>query len=252
MSPLSNTQVADTESAESHWRELYRIGGLACLLVAALVIFAIGAFFIWPYKPGFVSVAEVFAVLQNDRLGGLISLDLPMLMIMLINILPLLALYVALKQVSETWALIALVAGLMAVALLIPTRPMVELVALSEKYAAATTETERSQTLAAGEALLTLFNGTAWVVQTGLLVWSDLLSSWLMLRTRRFGKATAYVGIVMGLLGSGFFLPGIGIFLLFLNTIAGVLWYGLLARDFFRLGWGPAVNRVTGAGQRVG
>lgn len=166
------------------------------------------------------------------------SLDLPMLLIAPMNILMFLAIYGGLKRVDESYALIALVLGLLAVALLILSRPLVELVSLSEKYAIATTDAERQQYLAAGEALHAFFNGTAWATQTVLFMLAGLLDCWLMLRTRFFSRATARVGIVISIVGLGFFIPTIGLVLLFLNTIGSVIWCMLLARDLFRLGWG--------------
>jgi hypothetical protein len=233
-------QGADTESVEPRWKDLYRIGGISCIIAAVLVIFAIIAFFIWPYKPGFTSTINIFTTLQNDRLGGLISLDLLMLVIVPLTILPSLALYVALKRVNESYALIALVLGVIAVASLIPARPLAELVFLSDKYAVATSEAARSQYLAAGEALLAVFSGTAWMVYNVFSVVSGLISSLLMLRSHSFSKTTAYVGIINSIAGFGFFIPVIGIILLFVSTIGTPIWYILIARTFFRLGGGQS------------
>jgi hypothetical protein len=223
------------ETVDPRWKDIYRIGGISSILIAGLVVFAIIAFFIWPFKPGFTSTENIFATLQTNRLGGLMSLDLPMLLIVPINILPFLAMYAALKRVNESYTLIALVLALTAVVVLIPARPLVELTLLSDKYAAATTAAEKSQYLAAGESLHALFNGTAWVVQTAFFILAGLINCVIMLRTRFFSKATAWVGIVISVIGSGFFIPVIGIGLLFVNTIGSVFWLILLSRDFFRL-----------------
>jgi Na+/proline symporter len=71
-----------------------------------LIIIFIGAYFIWPYTPGFTSVADIFARLQNDRLAGLISLDLAVPVMLPLLTLQMLALYAVLKQVNESYALI--------------------------------------------------------------------------------------------------------------------------------------------------
>lgn len=236
MSQLRGDQVTETEIADPRWKDLYRIGGISSILIAVLVIFAIIAFFIWPFKPGFTSTENIFTTLQTDRLGGLMSLDLPFIVIVLINILPLLALYVALKRVNEPYALIALVSGLIAVVALIPSRPLAELVLLSEKYATATTEVAKSQYLAAGESLHALFNGTAWMVYTILTGGSTLISSLLMIRSNAFSKVTAYIGICSGIGGPGIFIPVVGIPLSLLATLGGVIWYILISRRLLQLG----------------
>ena len=230
-------EYADTVIADPHWKDLYRIGGIASILIAAGVIFAIVAFFIWPFRPGTSSTADILTALQADRLGGLMSLDLPMLVITSMSWLPLLALYIALKRTNESYALIALVLGLIAIVVLIPTRPLAELVSLSESYARAPSATAQSQYLAAGEALHALFNGTSWMVYTISLNISTLIFSLLMLRSRLFSPITAYIGLVTAIGGLAIFIPVIGIPLSLLATFGGVIWSILLARTFFRLGW---------------
>ena len=236
MSKSKQTQPADTEIVDERWRDLYRIGGIAALLVAASITFAVLAYFIWPYTPGVVTTENILATLHTDRIGGLIALDVLTVPIVLLNVLPLLALYAALKRVNESTALIALVLGLIAVPMLLAARPVTEMVMLSEKYVSATTVAVRSQYLAAGDALLEHFSGTAWMVESFCLILSGLISSLLMLRSPVFGKTTAYVGIATSLFGFGFIIPIIGNLLFLVNTILSVIWNILVARGFFRLG----------------
>jgi hypothetical protein len=130
MSKEKQTQPADAESADARWKDLYRIGGIASLLVAASITFAVLAYFIWPYTPGVDSTESIFKTLHNNRLSGLIALDVLTVPIVLLNVLPLLALYAALKRVNESYALVALVLGLIAVPALFAARPVIEMVML--------------------------------------------------------------------------------------------------------------------------
>jgi hypothetical protein len=242
MSKSKQTQPADTEIIDERWRDLYRIGGIAALLVAVSITFAVLAYFIWPYTPGVVTTENILATLHTDRVGGLIALDVLTVPIVLLNVLPLLALYAALKRVNESYALIALVLGLIAVPMLLAARPVTEMVMLSEKYATATTEVLRSQYLAAGDALLEHFSGTAWLIESFCLILSGLIFALLMLRSSVFGKTTAYVGIATSLVGFGFIIPIIGPLLFFVNTILSIVFSILLARGLFRLG--QQIDRV--------
>jgi hypothetical protein len=146
------------------------------------------------------------------------------------------ALYVALKPVNKSYALIALVLALFSIAVCIQARPIAEVVYVSDQYAAATTDQARSQYLAAGEALLAHFNGTSWVLYTILTGVSGLIYYLLMLRSPIFGKITGYTGIILTLAGLGIFIPVIGIPLSLLATIGAVLWYIMIGLGLFRAG----------------
>ncbi len=234
MLPLKPNQAAD--GADPRWQDLYRIGGLASLVGVVITVLAVIAFLIWPYQPGFTSTEDVFATLQSDRLGGLFALDLLFIVGSLVSILPLLALYVALRRVNESYALIALGLGLVGIVSLIPARPIAEVALLSDRYAAATTDAAKSHYLAAGETLLALFNGTAWLVSIVFVSVSSLISCLLMLRSKIFSKATAYIGIVSNVSALGFLIPVVGMVFLFLATLGGAVFQVLIGRTLLRMG----------------
>lgn len=222
-------------AVDSRWRDLYRIAGIAAIVSELVIVLGYATYFVFPYAPGNKSTEEIFRLLQSNPLGGLISLDLFLFIGNLFSITLFLALYVSLKQANELYALIALAIGLICVVLLVPLRPLSELYTLSGLYASATTAAAKSQYLASGDSLLTLFNGTNWFMNTLLGGLSLLISSLLMLRSTLFSKATAYVGIVTNVVTCGFFIPGIGVSLLFLSLPGYMVWYFLLARRFFQM-----------------
>jgi hypothetical protein len=226
------------KTQKSHWKELYIIAAIAAILSEIVLIIGIVAVFIYPYAPGNTSTESIFLLLQSDKLGGLISLDFHLVLGNLLGILLFIALYVSLKQVNESYALIALVLGLIADVLIIPARPISELFSLSGLYATAATEVAKSQYLAAGEALLSQFNGTGWFMNTFLGGFSLLISSLLMLRSGVFSKSTAYVGIITNAAVCLFFIPGIGMLFLFLSLPGYIIWYVQLTRRFLNLAQG--------------
>ena len=230
----------DIDLPDPRWKDLYRIGFIACAAFPIFIVIAVVAYFIWPYAPGFTSVMDIFSDLQTNRLGGLVSLDISVVILMPVMIFEILAVYVALKCVNESFALIALVLGLMGVVLWLVSKPLVEMVYFSNQYAAAASEVERSHYLAAGEALNAIFSGTAWMLSQFLISISGVINAFLMLRCNFFGRATAYTGLALSFFGISFWIPVIGAFLSLLGTIGGVIWYTLLARDFYHLGWGES------------
>lgn len=220
---------------DPRWKDLYRLGGIVCYVLLVLLMAGVAAFFIWPYQPGSASTEAILAMLQQDVLGGLFSLDLFMLVTVPVTLILYLAIYVATKEVNESYALIAFVLVLVAVPLLMTTKPLAELVFLSGRYAAAADEAARIQYLGAGEALIALSNGTAWMAFSILSNISTLISTVLMLRSRFFGRTTAILGIVLAISGGAIVLPVIGPLLGLVGTIASPVWLVLLARDFFRM-----------------
>ena len=238
MSTTVNSTIADPR-----WRDLYKIAGVAAIISELVIVLGIVTYFIWPYTPGNDSAADILLRLQRDPLGGLIALDLFLFIGNLFSITLFLALYVSLRQVNESVALIAVVIGLLGVVLLIPARPILELYNLSEAYVTATTDAAKGQNLAAGTALLAQFDGIGWFMNTLLGALSLLTSSLLMLRSKLYSRATAYVGIVTNLVVCGFVIPGLSFLMLFLSLPGYLIWYFLLVRRFFQMGRGESYNK---------
>jgi hypothetical protein len=226
----------DTSIVDPRWKGLYKLAGIAAIISEFVILLGVVTFFIWPYAPGSKTTEEILRLLQSDPLGGLVSLDLFLFIGNLFSVFLFLALYVSLKPVSPSYALVALAVGLIGLILLIPARPIFEMLALSRQYAAATTDAARSQTLAAGDALLVLFDGTNWIMNTLLGALSLLTSSLLMLRSKTYTRATAYAGIFTNAVVCGFFIPTLGKFLLFLSLPGYMIWYFLLAKRFLQMG----------------
>jgi len=202
-----------------------------------LIPFSIAAYFIWPLFPGDALVT--FTLIQSDRLAGVMSLDFLYLLGNFFAVPIFLALYVTLQRPNEPLSGIALVLGLIGLVSLFPARPIVEMLSLSDQYASATTEVQRTQLLAAGDAMLALFHGTAFQAHYILGSISLLISSLLMLESNVYNKATAYVGITANVLVFGLFVPTIGVYLSLLSVFPFLtIWFFLLARRLFHLGRG--------------
>jgi hypothetical protein len=95
------------------------------------------------------------------------------------------------------------------IAVFLATNTAFSMLSLSQEYAVATTEAEKSILLGVGQAMLAVSKGTG--LYTGMeLVWfAGVIFSVIMLRSEAFSKATAWVGIlglgllVVGITGGG-------------------------------------------------
>jgi hypothetical protein len=147
-----------------------------------------------------------------------------------------LALYIALRRVNESFMAIALAFGVIGTIAIILARPAIDMLCLSDQYATATTVTQRSLFLAAGETMIAIRHGTAFHVSYNLANINLLIFSAVMLQSRIFSKTTAYLGILAGVIGFGLYVPTIGIFLSVLSVLFFAIWNILIARRLFQLG----------------
>lgn len=228
------------EKNPTNEKPLFTAAGLAagvqilCILGGIAVIIALGP---EPETP-----AEYFAVLQDDRLAGLLRMDFFNLVNVALFTVTSFAVFAALRGKQALYAALAAAFTFLGVALSLSSHIGLSMLALSDAHAAAATAAEKSQLLAAGQAVIA---SGWWKSNAGF--WSGLflqgsvvLYSLLMLRSRRFSRATALTGLV----GNGLdFIhvllalaaPGPATVLLYLAAPFYLAWYPLLARDFFRL-----------------
>jgi hypothetical protein len=184
-----------------------------------------------------------FDLLAENRLVGLLRLDVPTIFCMPLYYLLFLGLYSALKKTDNSKTLVSLVLGLAGVTLVLATPSAFSFLVLSDKFAAATDPAQRNYLLAAGESILAsdLWHGSGALIGGLLMQTAALILSLVMLRSTIFSKGTAWIGVVMHGLDllhilAGFFLPAAGVILMIIAGPLYLIWFPLLARDFFRLG----------------
>jgi hypothetical protein len=229
------------EPAELNWKSLYTLGGVAALILLAyslatmIIMVAIGG------QPE--TAQEGLAMLQNNRLLGFLRMDGLTILVMPLYYLLFLDIYTALKKTDNAYATLATVLVFAGLTLLLATPSAFSWLSLSDKFAEATSEAQRNQLLAAGEAILAsdMWHGSGPILGSILLQTGALLISVVMLWGKAFGKATAYVGVVMHGLDLariliGLIFPSLSIIFMAVAGPLYLVWFPLLARDLFRLG----------------
>lgn len=149
------------------------------------------------------TVVGWFTLLQTHRLLGLAYLNIFDLVNYVLVSLMFLALYAALSQAYKSTMTIAITLGLLGIAVYLATNTAFSLLALSDQYAAAASEAQRALLLPAGQALLALNRfsspganpGSGGYLSLLLVAAAGMLASLAMLRSGRFGRVTAWVGI---------------------------------------------------------
>jgi hypothetical protein len=236
----ASQQRLDTSSAKAadpRWKGLYRAGGFAALFSVALILAAIIVHIAWP-PPAWSAGAAIhwFTRFQDNWLLGLLGLDLLIVIGLVLGVPIFLALYVALRHAGESAMAIATTIALIGTVLHLTSNTALEMLSLSRAYAAATTEAQRAMFLAAGEATLAAYYGTAFQVSYVLGYAAKIVIGAVMLRSVVFSKATAYVGMLTGIVGLSFYVPTIGIFLSIFSVLLLAIWNFLVGRRLLQLG----------------
>jgi len=206
-------------------------------LVTMVILFTIGS------QPA--SAQESFDMLRQNRLTGLLRLDVLSLLVMPLYYVLFLSLYRALRESSEVLATLATLLVFAGLTLFLATPSAFSWLSLSDRFAAAGDPQAKAQLLAAGEAILAsdMWHGSGALVGGMLLQTGTLLVSIAMLGSKGFGRLTAWVGIVMhGLdllhIPVEMLFPGYGNPIMMVAGPLYLIWFPLVARDLGRLARG--------------
>jgi hypothetical protein len=196
-------QAVQVESVDPREQNLYKIGGAAALLCA--LVYVIAAAILIPSNragPPPATPLEWFSLFQSSAITGLFYLGLADIVIMLLWGPLSLALYASLTQSKRAWSLIATSFIFVGMAVFLATNIAFSMLSLGQQYAAAATEAEKASIVAAGQTLVVISQGTGGQYLGMPFAWfGGLILSVVMLRSRAFGKVTAWAGIVgLGLL----------------------------------------------------
>ena len=187
------------QKSQSQWNGIIKTGAFAALAMLVVMIAQILVFVLWP-PPS--TVEGFYALFQHSKWLGLLSLDLLYLVNNTLLILFYLGLFAALRKVSFSASLIALVLGLVGVAEYYASNTAFEMLSLSNQYATATTDAGRLQLMAAGQVMLETYKGTSFDVYYVLNGITLLILAVVMLRTTLFNKVTASFALASGILMS--------------------------------------------------
>jgi hypothetical protein len=243
---------ANKVSPREAW--FYRIGCAAA--VVALVIFrrwlssefllfrAIGIIRYGPKAPpnsatGWFTLLHVHPVLGFTLLNGF-----DMMTFVLAGVVYL-ALYIALRRTDRKFLILALALSFAGIVLYIASNPALPMLMLNSRYAAATTDAQRSMILAASEQLTASKSPFAIGQNLAFVFFNTggLILSAAMMRSGLFSTRTAWLGILFNTLALGFplgvalapgnqIIPGVA---WVIAVFFWVFWYIGIARAFARL-----------------
>lgn len=239
---ITVNQTANADLSDGSCGSLYRLGGAAALIAAALTLGEVIAFALYP-QPG--TVREWFTLLQRSPIVGLLEfwgLEGPMYVMFTLVFL---ALYAAFRRANRSGMRIAVTFALLGIGVFLATNNPFSMLSLSKQHAAATTDAQRSILLAAGQAVLANTGQRAVDgFNTGLFLVSvaGLIVSSVMLQSRSFSRSTAYLGIVGNALSLVDYLRQavtaseiVALLVILPSALLLVVWYVRVGRRLYRL-----------------
>lgn len=236
-------QISGTKAPDPAYGSLYRLAGVAALVVALLTVIEVIFFTFFP-QPG--TARGWFDLFQASPVLGLLDFwGFEVLMYGMFTLV-FLALYVALREGHESGMAIALTLALLGIAVFFATNNPFSMLSLSHRFTAATTEACRSALLGAGEAIL-VHTGQRAVggFNMGLFLISiaGLVVSSVMVTAHAFRRSTAYVGILaFGLSLADYFRQAltssaiIALLVILPGALLLLIWFVLVGRRLLRLG----------------
>jgi hypothetical protein len=211
-----------------------RMGAWAAIAIIALVPVQLVVYVVAPPPDSVIDWYELF---DRNRLVALVDFDLVLLLDFLLAGFVFFALWERMRGASPAATGAMLVFELIAIATYIASNPAIEMMSLADLYAAATTDVRREQLVAAGEAAMASWTGTAFVASYILSAVATIVGSVVMLRTRTFSRTLGVVGLVYGVLNLVPASAGtLGLIMSLAGLVPMLVWLALVTRGLLRPG----------------
>jgi hypothetical protein len=240
----SQTKASGRAFVDGRWRLLHKIAGAAALTSAVVIPIQIAVFVVWP-PPLDGTAVDWFALFRDNRFAALVEMDLLLVVDSVLLIPILLSLYVLLRQQNETIMAIATGLGLFGSVLVIVSDPVIQMLSLADRYAAATTEVQRSGLVAASEAMLATWQGTGFHAFYILGSVAGIAIGAMMIRSTVFSSAAGWMAVLGNALGLGLYVPTVGVYISVFSVLFLEVWYILIGRRFLQLGTGSSVQEAA-------
>lgn len=217
---------------DQKWNKLYKISGSLIIIMLILIPIQILVFSLTSIP---TDIEGWFKLYNDNWLLGLIHQDFLYIINNIIVAIMYLALYMKLKSKNESIMLIAVFLGILGICAYFASNRAYEFLNLSNQYNLAETLTQKSILISAGQALLLNWQGTAFLIYYVLNGIALILISWVMLKNPVFGKSTAVIGLIAGIL---MIIPStfgtIGIVFSLASLIPWYIFSIMISREFFK------------------
>src|SRR5512136_413858 len=131
-----------SETRQVEWKGMFRFGGVSALIITAF--FLIDMIVLVAFRPYPETANDWFVLLQDKRMVGLLSLDIFVLAGFPLCYPLFFALYGALRHANKVLLLFATLLAFAGLAIVIATDKIYSMISLSDQWALAATEAQKS------------------------------------------------------------------------------------------------------------
>jgi len=188
------------------------------------------------------TIEETYTILQDNRLAGLLRLDILTIFVMPFYYPLFYSLFTALRKNDNHLSALSMILAFAGLTLFLAAPSVFSYVHLGDKFAAASSEQQRNLLIAAGESVYAadIWHGSGPRVGGLLLQTGALLISVAMFRSALFTRATAIVGIVTHGLDLihiiiGFFSVAAGNAIMFIAGPLYLIWFPMVGAGLFKI-----------------
>lgn len=226
-------EASPADALGENWKPLHKAAGVSACAVCVIIPLQIAVFAIWKLP---VDIEGWFALYRASWLLGLVHQDLLYIVNNVLVAVMYLAFYILLKPRHEGPMALAVLLGFLGISAYLGSNKSFEMLNLSALYYAAGSQAQQASALAAGQAMLAGWQGTAFDIYYILNGIALVMIASVMRKSTVFSGRTAGAGLVSGVL---MMIPSTagtpGLVFSLLSLIPWYVFSVLVARQFFRL-----------------
>lgn len=182
---------------ESTYKPVYAAAFASTIVMLIVMPLQIAAYILFPLP---ITITDWFILFRDNPLAGFFHSDFFLMVDNVLIAVIYLAFYHSLKEKHTGLLQIALVLGFIGIASYISSCKTFELLSLSGRYFAAASEADKAALLAAGYSMVASWQGTAFDAYYVLNAITLLIVAFVMLKSPVYGRLTAIIGLVTGIL----------------------------------------------------
>lgn len=225
--------ISDAKEQTNKTSFLFRASSISAAMVLFIIPIQIIVYVVYPIP---TSVEAWLALFHESWILGLLHQDLLYLINNILVAIMYLGFYTSLKHHSAGIMKLALVLGLLGISAYFASNKAFEMLSASNLYFAANTVSEKSMILIVSQLILSEWQGTAFLVYYVLNGITLILISFVMIKSKLFGKAAAWIGLAAGVLMMVPSTAGtIGLVFSLASLIPWCVFCGLVAAKFTKL-----------------